>query len=1119
MPPDIRTFFGSKVGAGNAGSQEKSTSKKDNTNNTRKPKHTRNRKVVEDSEDDDYQQEPKKTTPRKAVPKFTKKESPKVEVTTTSDYFATNGRSKPTRSSPLRTRAPNPTINGKTPTPKSAVKEAPLQDPIPKESRKAKGRPARKKQSVTYAEHDRDPDDFVDSELDAADDVFAAEYKVKDDYEEDSDENDEEQEEKKVTPRKKIPVKKSRRPATSLPQVQTVSTKKSKAKSSPAKVVDSDGDIVMLDNNLVDKKPTRHSVPKSGKKRKSMDADIEENDDRKEKAPISANTPVKMPPAKKSRASAKKVEDPENEEMQAIFDSIPTIRPPSPPAASGAEKKFNFRDHAQQAAPNPTSSAKEIPNGAENCLAGLTFVFTGQLETMGRDEGIQLVKRYGGKVTGAPSRKTSYVILGEEAGPKKLETIRKLDIKTINEDGLLELIRKLPVNGGDSKAAEKNEENKKKEDEKMMAMAAEMDKQERLKNKAAAINNSAGKDPGLNGTITTQPTETTDDRLLTVKYAPTATSQICGNNAVVGRLQRWLQNWPKSQKKDFKWAGPDATGIFRAAIIYGPPGIGKTTAAHLVANLEGYDVLESNASDTRSKKLVETGLMGVLDNTSLMGHFARDNKKVDAGKSKLLLILDEVDGMSAGDRGGVGALAQLCKKTHIPLILICNDRKHPKMKPFDHITADMRFNRPTTDQIRSRMAMICFREGFKLPKNVLDALIEGTHADIRQIINMLSTIKLGEQTLDFDQGKSMSKAWEKHIVLKPWDIASKILGGGMFTSTSPYSLNDKIELYFNDHEKSSLMLQENYIKCLPNGSLNLSGRERTLKALELMDKAAESISDGDLVDRMIHGSQQHWSLMPAHAVFSFVRPASFAAGTLSGQGGISFTSWLGNNSKQGRLLRLVKEIQGHMRLRASGDRHETRQHYIPALWTQLVRKLQVVGKEAVPEVIDLMDSYFLTKDDWDAILELGLGPMDAESVKIDTQTKATFTRLYNQQSHPLPFMKASNVFAPKKSVKEKPDLEEALEESDEGEDPSTVRDDEDEEDMDITKDKYVKQPKKKAAPRNTAAKKSAASKKKQANSDEEMIDDEDQKVAEVKPKKPRAPRTKTSAAAKSRAKN
>jgi len=45
-------------------------------------------------------------------------------------------------------------------------------------------------------------------------------------------------------------------------------------------------------------------------------------------------------------------------------------------------------------------------------------------------------------------------------------------------------------------------------------------------------------------------------------------------------------------------------GLYRSVIISGPPGIGKTTAAHLMAKLEGYDILEYNASDTRNEKLL-----------------------------------------------------------------------------------------------------------------------------------------------------------------------------------------------------------------------------------------------------------------------------------------------------------------------------------------------------------------------------------------------------------------------------------------------------------------------------------------------------------------------------------
>ena len=121
----------------------------------------------------------------------------------------------------------------------------------------------------------------------------------------------------------------------------------------------------------------------------------------------------------------------------------------------------------------------------------------------------------------------------------------------------------------------------------------------------------------------------------------------------------------------------------------------------------------------------------------------------------------------------------------------------------------------------------------------------------------------------------------------------------MFGANSKKTLNEKLELYFNDHEFSYLMIQENYLKNKPERASQYVGKERNLKLLELADGAAQSISDGDLADSMIHGPQQHWSLMPVHGMLSTVIPSSYTYGTYGG-GQMSFTSWLGNNSKQGR---------------------------------------------------------------------------------------------------------------------------------------------------------------------------------------------------------------------------
>jgi replication factor C subunit 1 len=205
--------------------------------------------------------------------------------------------------------------------------------------------------------------------------------------------------------------------------------------------------------------------------------------------------------------------------------------------------------------------------------------------------------------------------------------------------------------------------------------------------------------------------------------------------------------------------------------------------------------------------------------------------------------------------------------------------------------------------------------------------------------------------------------------------------------------------------------------------------------------------------------------------------------------------------KIGKLSRYVKEIQGHMRLRASGDRHEVRQQYIPALWDKTVRVLRDEGKEAVPTVIDLMDSYYLTKEDFDSMVELGVGTMSEDNAKMESQTKATFTRLYNSQSHPVPFMKASSVVAPKAPQRVRPDLEEAVDES-EGEEvlpEGEIKEDEGE-DVDIKKDKYIKEPKKKAAPKAAAAK-GKKRVKKEVDADGEGPDASESEEQPKKPKK------------------
>ncbi|TDZ74548.1 Replication factor C subunit 1 [Colletotrichum trifolii] len=1037
MPTDIRSFFGPKGGA-----PPKPAAKK-----VEEPvKSRRGRKVVQDSDDEEEPAPAKKPT-AKVADKKTKTE-PKGTETTASDYFASNKTAKAPKHAPAKA-APSPktdrTAKVKT---EVEVRTSPRNKKTTAKpaSEPAKNGSTKKRGTATYKKYDSDDD--ADAYMDEGDeeddgDIYAADVKGRnkrknDDYVED--ESDDE----------------------ILPKPKRVASR-STATTTQAKT-------------------TRAAA--GTKRRKTPEEEEEESEEDQPPA-------KKKAPAKPRAPRAKKADKPEDATYQSILDDIPTVRAPTPPAADPDAPKFDWRKAGagggNGSAVPPNVGETEMPEGEDECLSGLTFVFTGVLKTISRDDGQALVKKYGGKITGAPSSKTSYVVLGEDAGPSKLKKIKDIGIKTINEEGLFELIRRLPAYGGSGKGAEKAREKKKLEEEKAKKEALEMEKEEKKRKAAEA---KAAKEAAAARGIAAPVTPTAAPvQLWTSKYAPTQLTHICGNKAQVEKIRDWLLNWAKSRKYNFQKRGADGMGGARAIIVSGPPGIGKTTAAHLAAKLAGFDVIESNASDSRSKKLVENGVTEVMTNTSLLGYFAGDGKMVDQEKKNIVLIMDEVDGMSAGDRGGVGALAKLCKKTEVPLILICNERKLPKMKPFDFVTMDIPFRRPTVDQVRSRIMTICHREGLKLPVQAIDALIEGSNKDIRQIINMLSTAKLDQATMTYDQGKAMTKAWEKHVILKPWDICQKMLCGGLFTPASKTTLNEKIELYFNDHEFSYLMIQENYLRSKPlslNNNRGYNKREENLKYLELVDQAAESISDGDLVDRMIHGPQQQWSLMPTHAVFSTVRPASFVAGQLMGS---NFTSWLGNNSKTGKLGRFVRELHSHMRLRSSGDANEIRQQYLPVLWDQLIRRLSVEGKDCVDDIIGLMDSYYLTRDDFDAIQELGVGPQAEGKADIESKTKAAFTRTYNAMSHPIPFMKASNVMVPKKASKEAPDLEEAIEEEDDADVVEPAEADEDEE-LDLKGDKYIKQPKAKT--------KKAAAKKTKTEDDAE--DDADAKPKRGRPK-------------------
>ncbi|KAI0031291.1 replication factor RFC1 C terminal domain-containing protein [Vararia minispora EC-137] len=796
-----------------------------------------------------------------------------------------------------------------------------------------------------------------------------------------------------------------------------------------------------------------------GRKRTDDDFIVDDDDDESESDEGDDDDFVvdedEVPKAKRRAAPRKSAGKPaaKGKGTPRKADAAPRTQKPKEEEPKSEEKpKLNWAAAKAAKLVGPSNpGSKTVPEPASlDCLAGLTFVFTGQLDSLAREEAIDVAKKYGGRVTGQPSSKTSYVVVGSDAGPSKLAAIKKNNLPMLDEDGFLNLIA---TRRGPDASDEKIHKQREKERAEVEKAAREMEQREKAQTRGK------GKG-GANKAMKLDPTT----QLWTDRYAPQSLKEICGNKGQVEKLLEWLEAWPGSLTCGFKKPGKHGMNVFRGVLISGPPGIGKTTTAHLCAKIAGFVPIELNASDVRSKKLVENSTN--ISNTSLDGWMGGGEATNVAGvkiTEKSCLIMDEVDGMSAGDRGGVGALAALIRKTKarlradssrpIPIICIANDRTLQKMKPLTNATFNMTFRKPEEKMIRSRIMSIAFKEGMKVPANVIDNLVKGVNSDIRQVLNMLSTWKLSSSTMDFDESKALAKMNEKYTLMSPFTIIHEILGPHWWERTSRKTLNDKMELYFQDYSFMPLFMQENYLKTQPSGARNLDGAERAMKELELMEKASASISDGDLVDSLIHGSEQHWTLMPTHAVLSTVRPASFMNGSGGYQSGnaMSFPQWLGQNSKRSKLARQLGELQSHMRLRVSGDKAEMRQAYIPALYPHVVHPLVDDGATAVDGVIEVMDDYYLTREDWDTLVELGVGDYNGDRMlkKISTATKTSFTRKYNAKEHPVAYHKAQDLGKVPKRIADAgpaPDLEEAFdvdEEVPDDEDDKKVADDDD----------------------------------------------------------------------------
>ncbi|KAE9550219.1 hypothetical protein FO519_006564 [Halicephalobus sp. NKZ332] len=423
------------------------------------------------------------------------------------------------------------------------------------------------------------------------------------------------------------------------------------------------------------------------------------------------------------------------------------------------------------------------------------------------------------------------------------------------------------------------------------------------------------------------------------KYKPQDMKSLAGQStdkSPAKKLLQWLREWARhnlglnglvKKPKPNPFAAQHDGTAFKAALLSGPPGIGKTSAAEICCKELGLKFVAMNASDARNKRLLSEKTAELMGSRQMDEFLVGEKPNNKSNQVTHVLIMDEVDGMSGNqDRGGVAEVIQLIKETKIPVICICNDRMHPKIRSLANHCFDLRFQRPRVEQIKARLMTIVAREKLKITSDVLNDLMEASNHDIRQCVYSLQLIAAGASGV----------IEKKDISVNIFEAARKIL-------SNDTDLGMKQEMFFSDYSIMPLFVQENY----PNvrgENMNAQSHLRSLR------QAAKCISDADVLDKQIR-SQGSWNLLPEYGLMSCAIPAMCLDGHMTDQ--IAFPSWLGKNSSSNKRLRMMRQLSAHAHLKVTGNCHAMVTDYVPLLREKMSNPLIKKDVEGVREVIDV----------------------------------------------------------------------------------------------------------------------------------------------------------------------
>lgn len=208
----------------------------------------------------------------------------------------------------------------------------------------------------------------------------------------------------------------------------------------------------------------------------------------------------------------------------------------------------------------------------------------------------------------------------------------------------------------------------------------------------------------------------------TEKYRPDTLKQVLGNGKAIDDLRAWAESWE---------SGRPITG---AAILYGPAGTGKTSAALALAREFDWDYIEMNASDARTAGMIE----------KIAGPASRS--MTFSGKLRLV-ILDEADNLhGSADRGGAAAMLRLVRDTRQPVLLIANEYYEIE-KPLRDAAKGIQFRSVRSTTIAQALREICRAEGVDCDPDALMMIAERAGGDMRSGVNDLQAAAQGQTAL------------------------------------------------------------------------------------------------------------------------------------------------------------------------------------------------------------------------------------------------------------------------------------------------------------------------------------------------------------------------------------